>query len=320
MTNFLRNGIAAIVAASSLALAPPLLAAECQHSAYGEGDEIGAANLITPERVITASKLVKEGKTHPLGIVIDPKMPAFPPRGMMLQVVQPNQQFGRDLSPDLGWDMSYNDDVAQLWLGIGPQLDGLGHLGHAGMFYNCHEGKEISAVTGLKKLGIHTVPPLVGRGVLVDMAKHFGVEHMSAGQPIEGSDIEAAAKAQGVEFREGDIILLHTGWTDAMLESDPQAWVGGEPGLSNAGAEYLAKFNPVAVGADTWGVEAVPPKEGDNVFYGHVTFLKENGIFILETMNTGPLAEQGVNEFMFVLGQARLKGAVQMLINPVAMW
>lgn len=320
MQNSLRNSLTAILAATTLALAAPALAAECNHSVYGEGDEIGAANLITPERVIAASKLVREGKTHPLGIVIDPDMPAFPPRGMMLQVIQPNQQFGRQLTPDLGWDMIYNDDVAQLWLGIGPQLDGLGHLGHAGMFYNCHEGAEISAVTGLKKLGIHTIPPLVGRGVLVDMAKHFGVETMTAGQPIDGADIEAAAEAQGVEFREGDIILLHTGWTDAMLESDPQAWVAGEPGLSNEGAEYLAGFKPVAVGADTWGVEAVPPKDGDRVFYGHVTFLKENGIFILETMNTGPLAQSGVNEFMFVLGQARLKGAVQMLINPVAMW
>ncbi|MEO0359549.1 MAG: cyclase family protein, partial [Pseudomonadota bacterium] len=113
---------------------------------------------------------------------------------------------------------------------------------------------------------------------------------------------------------------FHTGWTDAMLESDPAAWVSGEPGLDNEAAEYLATLNPVAVGADTWGLEAVPPAPGDKVFYGHVTFLKENGIFILETMNTGRLAAEGVNEFMFVLGQARLKGAVQMMINPVALW
>jgi hypothetical protein len=76
----------------------------------------------------------------------------------------------------------------------------------------------------------------------------------------------------------------------------------------------------MAVGADTWGVDAVPPAEGDKVFYAHVTFLQQNGIYILETMNTGRLAAEGVNEFMFVLGQARLKGAVQMMINPVAMW
>jgi hypothetical protein len=76
----------------------------------------------------------------------------------------------------------------------------------------------------------------------------------------------------------------------------------------------------MAVGADTWGVDVVPPAEGEKVFYGHVTFLKENGIYILETMNTGRLAAEGVTEFLFVLGQPRLRGAVQMMINPVAMW
>jgi kynurenine formamidase len=122
------------------------------------------------------------------------------------------------------------------------------------------------------------------------------------------------------EVREGDVVLFHTGWTDAKLESDPQTWVASEPGISNDAAAYLASLNPVAVGADTWAVEVVPPAAGDKVFYGHVIFLKENGIYILEVMNTGRLAAEDVHEFLFVLGQARMKGAVQMMINPVAMW
>ncbi len=93
-----------------------------------------------------------------------------------------------------------------------------------------------------------------------------------------------------------------------------------EPGLNNEAAVYLAGLNPMAVGADTWGVEAVPPAKDDKIFYGHVTLLKENGIYILETMYTGRLAKEGVHEFMFVLGQARVRGSVQMIINPVAMW
>ena len=76
----------------------------------------------------------------------------------------------------------------------------------------------------------------------------------------------------------------------------------------------------MSVGSDTWGLEVVPPAEGDKVFYGHVELLKNNGIYILETMNTGRLAAEEVKEFMFVLGQARIKGTVQMIINPVAMW
>ena len=164
------------------------------------------------------------------------------------------------------------------------------------------------------------VPPLVGRGVLIDMAKHFGVESMAAGQPIGSQDIKRAADAQGVEIRKGDVVLFHTGWTDAKLKSEPGVWVSTIPGITNEAAVYLASKDPMAVGADTWGIGAVPPIEGDKIFYDHITLLKENGVFLLETMNTGRLAREEVKEFMFVLGQARLKGAVQMIINPVALW
>lgn len=295
-------------------------AQQCEPSSWGADDELGAANLMNAGSVQAAARLVREGNVHPLGIVIDPNMPAFPPRAMMLQVVQPGQHHGRTLDGDYGWPMTYNDDVSQLWWGTGPQIDGLGHLGEAGVFYNCTPGSEFAAITGLTKFGIHQIPPLVGRGVLLDMAEHFGVASLAGGQPIRSEDIAAAADAQDVEIRRGDIILIHTGWTDAMLEGDPDTWVATEPGITNEAAEYLASYEPMAVGADTWGVEAVPPAEGDNVFHGHVTFLKENGIYILETMNTGRLAREDVTEFLFVLGQARMKGAVQMMINPVAMW
>ncbi len=317
MTALRTSTIAGLTAAL---IAGTAFAQDCAPSKWGTGDEIGAANYVTPDQVLMASKLITKGESHPLGIVIDPNMPAFPPRKMMLQVVQPNQQYGRNMTSDFGWHIVYNDDVTQLWWGTGPQIDGLGHLGEAEMFYNCNDGKDFAKLTGLTKLGIHTIPPLVGRGIMIDMAKHNGVGAMAAGDTISATDIQTAAQAQGVEIRQGDVVLFHTGWTDAMLETDPTAWVSGEPGLTNDAAVYLASLDVMAVGADTWGVEAVPPAEGDKVFYGHVTFLKENGIYILETMNTGRLAAEEVKEFMFVLGQARLKGAVQMMINPVALW
>ncbi|MFP6805845.1 MAG: cyclase family protein [Pseudomonadales bacterium] len=293
---------------------------ECVTSKWGPDDEIGAANYVTPKQVLMATKLVKKGQSHPLGIVVDPKMPAYPPRAMSLQIVSPGQHNGRKLINEFGWDVSYNDDLAQLWFGTGPQLDGLGHMGESGSYYNCNKAVDFVNISGLKKLGTHQVPPMIGRGVLIDMAKHFGVTVMKAGQGISSQDIRAAAKAQHTTIRQGDVVLFHTGWTDAMLTTEPDIWVATEPGLTNEAAKYLATLNPMAVGADTWGVEAVPPIEGDKVFYGHVELLKNNGIYILETMNTGRLAKEEVYEFMFVLGQARIKGTVQMIINPVAMW
>ncbi len=305
-------------AAAALALAAlPAIAADCKPSKWGANDEIGAANLVTPARTKAALQLVKEGKTHALGIVIDSTTPAFPPRALSLEVVQPNQQGGQRL---FGYKGSYNDDIMQLWNGIGPQIDGLGHLGQDGMYYNCNDEKDFAAITGLKKLGTHGIPPIVGRGVLIDMTKHFGKASLDAGQFFNEKEIQEAAKAQGVEIREGDIVLFHTGWTDAKLKSDPKAWVSGEPGLGEGGAAWLASKNVIAVGSDTWGLEPIPPEKENRPFFGHVILLKEHGVYILETLDTGPLAKAGVREFMFVLGQMRVRGAVQAIINPVAIY
>ncbi len=314
----LKSHLFALTLAAGLG-ATSALAQDCTPSKWGAEDTLGSANLVTPERTLEASKLIKQGKSMPLGITIGPDTPAFPPRSLSLQIVQPNQQGGQKLS-GFGYEGNYNDDVLQTWIGIGSQLDGLGHLGENGHYYNCLDEKEISVITGLTKLGTHDVPPLVGRGVILDMAAQAGVEVMEAGQSFGSEEIKAAAEAQNVELREGDIILFYTGWTDVTFNENPALWGQAEPGLDNEGAVYLASLNPMAVGADTWGLEAVPPKEGDKVFYGHVTLLKENGIYILETMNVGPLLDEGVNEFMFVLGQNRIQGAVQAMINPVALY
>ena len=314
IVNLARTSLSLVLIVATSAVS----ADECVPSPWGADDQIGAANRVTPERTAAAAKLVKKGISHPLGIVIEPGMPAYPPRYTQLQVVQPNQQFNADLG--VGWEASSNDDVLQMWLGTGPQLDGLGHMGEAGEFYNCNQGKDFSIITGLTKLDISGIPPMVGRGVMIDIAKQMGVDSLQPGQPITSDDIKAAMKSQGVTVGEGDVVLLHTGYTDATLKQNPSLWAGSIPGITNEASVFLAGLKPMAVGADTWGLGAVPPRAGDKIFYDHVVLLKQHGIYILETMNTGRLADEGVHEFMFVLGQARLKGAVQMIINPVAMW
>ncbi|MDC0996917.1 cyclase family protein [Pseudomonadales bacterium] len=301
---------------SVLLLAPLQLIAseECKPSEWGADDQMGAANRITPASIKKASRLIKTGKTYSLGITIDSDMPAFAPRTLSLTVVQPNQQ---EANRPMG-EMTYNDDIFTGWLGIGSQIDGLGHAGHKGIYYNCNDAKDFASVSGLTKLGIENVPPIVARGIVLDMAGHYGVSHLEAGQYFTVDDVKAVAKKQGTPIREGDVVLFHTGWTDAKLKSDPEAWVSGEPGQSEEVALYMASKKVVAVGADTWGVDVVPPQVATRPYQGHITYLKENGIYMFETMNTGPLVRDEAFEFLFVLGQAKVKGAVQMLINPTA--
>lgn len=306
-------GIAAWAIAGCVLWGASLEAQDWYPSKYGADDEIGAANLLSPAKVLEAAQLITTGKTYALGVPVGRDTPAFPPRSLSVTVLQPNQGHGATFGAN---KMSYNDDMFTGWLGIGTQIDGLGHLGIDSVYYNGNKVEDFAQTTGLTKLGIEKIPPIVTRGILIDMAKHKGVERMDEGAIISADDIRAAMQAQGVEAREGDVIVFHTGWL-SMLEEDPARYGAGEPGIDAEAAEYLASLNPVAVGADTWGVEAVP-FAGDRVWEGHQVLLAKNGIYILETLDTRELIADGVSEFLFVLGQPLYRGAVQAIINPVA--
>ena len=221
----------------------------CEHSKWGEGDELGNANLLTKELVLEASELIKTGKVYSLGLVIDQNTPAYPPRSLSLSVVQPTQQFGKLGLPNA----TYNDDMFHGWLGIGSQIDGLGHIGGTdAIFYNCHDGKEFSETTGLTKLGIEKIPPIVTRGVLVDMARFFKKDFLEAGETFDVNDVIEALKLQDVTIEEGDVVIFHTGWTEAKYFSDPELWGSGTPGPTGEVSSFLASKNVVAAGADTW--------------------------------------------------------------------
>lgn len=310
----------AAMAAAAIAFAVPAGAQDWTESQWGPEDEIGAANRITPESVKAAAELVTEGKTYPLGLVVDKNTPAFPPRSLSLTVLQPNQITTSGLGPT---ETTYNDDIFMGWLGIGPQIDGLGHIGIDHVYYNGFKAADFAKADGLQKLGLEKVPPIVARGVLLNMADYFGVDMVEEGTPYTREDIMGAEEKQGVEIQEGDVVIFHANWHELLYPSDgsdpdPQRWGSVEPGLGKTGAEYLIEKGIVAVGADTWGMEVVPFEEGVGVFEIHQMLIPQNGIFILENMETRELAADGVSEFMFVLGHARMRGAVQMIVNPVA--
>ncbi len=283
-------------------------------SKWGPDDEIGAANLLTPDRVKLAANLVTTGKTYALGIETNAQTPAYGTRFFHLTIAQPGQIDSKGLGPT---HTTYNDDMVSGWLGIGSQIDGLGHIGINHVYYNGFRGAEFAQADGLSKLGIEKVPPIVARGVLLNMARFYQTDVVPAGTAFNSAEITQAAEQQGIEIREGDVVLFHTGWLSLAGVDNPR-YLSGEPGLGVDGARFLAAKNIVAVGADTWGVEVLPFEAGTGVFQVHQEILTRNGIYNLENMNTAELAADGVDEFMFVLGVAKITGAVQMIINPVA--
>jgi kynurenine formamidase len=157
---------------------------------------------------------------------------------------------------------------------------------------------------------------MVTRGVLLDMAAHYGTDVVKEGTAFNVKEIEEVAKKQGVEIRQGDVVIFHTGWL-SLIGKDDKRYSAGEPGLGVEGANYLTGKGVVAVGADTWGLEVLP-FETNNVFEVHQTLLAKNGTYILENMDTAELAKDKGYEFLFVLGQPRWRGGVQSMINPIA--
>lgn len=302
-------GLAALLAGALTGLHGASQAQDWTKSKWGPEDEIGAANYMTPELIKQAAGLVKLGKAYNLGIETNAKTPAFPPRTFNLLILQPGQTNTRGLGPT---NTTYNDDVVSGWLGIGSQIDGLGHIGVDFVYYNGVKHADFADSTGLKKFGIEKLPPFVARGVLLDMAAHFGTDVVKEGTAFNRKEIEEVAQKQGVEIRQGDVVIFHTGWT-SLIGKDDKRYSAGEPGLGLDGAKYLVSKGVVAVGADTWGIEVIPFEQGTGVFEVHQELIPKNG-----TMNTAALAADKGYEFMFVLGPARLTGAVQSIINPVA--
>jgi kynurenine formamidase len=283
-------------------------------SRWGAADEIGAANFMSPALVQQAARLVRTGKVYSLGITVSTDTPAFPPRGCKVMVVQPGQANGQTLGPT---KTSYNDDILECWVGIGTQLDGLGHIGVDNVYYNGHKAQDFASFTGLTKLGIEKIPPIVARGVLLDMAGLMNVPMVAEGVAFNREQIDAAMRRQNVEIRQGDVVIFHTGWL-SLIGTDNARYSKGEPGLGVEGARYLVSKGVVAVGADTWAVEAIPFEQGAGVFQVHQELLPKGGTYILENINTAELVRDRAWEFLFVLGHAKYKGAVQAMINPVA--
>jgi kynurenine formamidase len=283
-------------------------------SKWGPDDEIGAANLITPESVAAAAKLVKTGKVYALGGETNSKTPAFAPRTWTTVILQPGQMAGTTLGPTKS---TYNDDIWMGWVGTGSQIDGLGHLGIDNVYYNCNKAADFATAAGLKKLGVEKIPPIVARGIVLDMTAVTGQNPVPEGTAFNKKEIDDALAKQGIEIKKGDVVLFYTGWM-SLVGKDNERYNKAEPGLGKEGAEYLAGKEVVAVGADTWGLEVLPFEKGVGVFEIHQILLAKNGIYIFENIDGAALVKDKAWEFMFVESHARITGGVQAIINPVA--
>ena len=284
-------------------------------SKFGPNDQVGNVNHITPAKTLAAAKLVTRGKAYRLGIETNKDTPAFPPRTFAITIVQPGQAGGTTLGPT---KTTYNDDIISGWAGVGSQIDGFGHVGIDNLYFNCNKAADFAMADGLTKLGIENVPAVATRGVLLDMAGYFKTDIVKEGTPFNRAEIEGAMKHQGIKsIDKGDVVLFHTGWMK-LLGKDNKRFGSVGPGLGIEGAKYLASLEVAMIGADNPSVEVIPFEKNAGVFEVHQILLALNGIHILENMNTEEMVKDQAWEFLFTLGPSRITGAVQAIINPIA--
>jgi kynurenine formamidase len=286
-------------------------------SEWGALDQRGAANRLTAERAKEASQLIRDGKVYSLGRLYEYGMPLPGKRHFSLTI--PGSPTGGPSGKNQG---VYHDDLFSGEIGqIGTQLDGLGHVGVRidgdDYFYNGFRRSQFGTAYGLEKLGIENAGVFFTRGVLVDLARSRGVDRMKSGEVISAGDLEKALRAQRVEIRSGDVVVIRTGHGQLWMK-DNAAFSAGEPGIGVEAARWLAERKIVMVGTDTWATEVVPPEDPDRPFPVHLELLVRNGIYNIENLDLEELANDRIYEFAFIYAPLRLKGATGSPGNPIA--
>jgi kynurenine formamidase len=291
-------------------------------SRYGPDDQLGTLNEITPEVTSKAVRLVKRGETVDLGRVLDEDTPKFPGR-FWHQTLDVTAHYTNPRRPDAvgrGWGKNQINWITEVQTGtfqVGTQLDSIGHIQIGDRFYNGWRVADVVEPWGLNRFGMETIPPIVTRGVLVDVAAYKGVERLEKGYVITIDDLEGALKAQGIELAPGDAVLFHTGW-GGLWGTDDARFLSGEPGPGMATIERLYERRVALIGADTWSIGPVPAEDPERPFLVPQTMYVRMGLFGLENLATEGLAAKGVHEFLFVLTHAKTRGSTAAVIAPAA--
>jgi kynurenine formamidase len=286
-------------------------------SEWGAEDQRGAVNRITPQKILQAVSLIKEGKIYQLGRIYEQGMPLSGNRSFVLTIP------GLPTSGPQGKNaIVANSEMVAAEIGqVGTQFDGLGHVGvrvnGEDLFYNGFKLSEFGDSYGLKKLGIENVGVIFTRGVLLDLAAYKGVERVEAPYIVTVEDIQGMLAKEKIDIQEGDVVLFHTGYGNLWMK-DNEKYKANNPGPGVTASKWLIEKKIVMVGSDTTATEAIPGENKDRFAEAHQQLLTRNGVYNHENLDLSALAKDKVYEFVYVFAPLRLKGATGSPGNPFA--
>jgi kynurenine formamidase len=291
-------------------------------SKYGPEDQAGALNEITPRKVLEAVRLVRRGRVYDLAHVLHQDVPAFPGRTFRQYLTTNYHQINRrhpDAGPaGLGCN-SVNWIVEQITATqqMGTHMDGLNHLQEGDRTYNGFLLADIIEDHGTNRLGIDTLPQVVTRGLLLDVAAARGGERLGPGEVITVADAEDALASAGRGVRPGDAVFFHTGW-GSLWGTDNERYAAGEPGPGRALGQWLADHRVALTGCDTWSFGPYPAEDPKQPFVVPQTLNVRHGVVVVENLRLEEAAREGVHEFLLVISHAKLRGATGAWVAPLA--
>jgi kynurenine formamidase len=289
---------------------PPSDAQRCP-SKWGPGDQRGSGNHMKAETVLRAMKLIKAGEVIELGHVLNSSMPFAGTRRFDVHTKR------TVMNPESNQRGSNEEFVTGEIGQIGTQLDGFAHQTIGESLYNCFKLDEIATRNGFTKLGIENVGSLITRGVMIDVAGLKGVEMLPDDYEITPQDLQQALAKQKLTLQPGDAAIIHTGY-GKLWGKDNARYVKGSPGIGIATAEWLAKQDPMLVGADNTSVEVNPNPDPKLSLPVHQIMLVVNGIHLLENLKLDELVAKRVQEFALIMQPLKIQGGTGSTVSPIA--
>jgi kynurenine formamidase len=281
---------------------------------WGNDDERGALNYIGQDEVRRATALVRTGEVLRLAQLLSSKTPVPAHRcGLQHFMGRDGGDYAAGSKRPGGFQFA--EDTVVMPLHIGTHVDALCHAWYDDKMYNGFSGNDVRSVRGAEKLGMEKMPPVVTRGILLDIVKLKGGV-LVPGEVIDRADLEAAAAAAGVTPGRGDAVLIRTGWLESQ-KGVKQPSFDVEPGIEIEAARWLAEAGVAIVGADNFAVEVLPFAEG-TVFPVHQLLIRDYGMPLLEGMMLDPLVASGRHEFLFIASPLPIVGATGSPLAPVA--
>ena len=283
---------------------------------WGADDERGTLNLVTPEAVLAATRACRTGTVYSLALPIQREgVPIFDFRGtpqrLSLTSNTDNDRYKRFGAPA---GLGSNEDMLVLASHSITHMDALSHVFAEGKMYNDFGAEEFTTAKGAQHLDVAQTASFAGRGVLLDLPRHQGVDWLEPGQVIDAAQLEACRAHQGVEMRISDILLVRTGWLDFFATGDARY---AQPGLGKDAVSFVDDHDIAAVGADNAAIECIP--FDDNEFLCvHIALLVQRGVTLLEHLFLSELAADGCHEFLLAVGGLKVTGAAGSPINPIA--